>query len=118
MNIVQIIHSLAKDIFTKLGPGHSEAVYGKALAVGLQMQQISYENEKTVPILYENRQVGTCRLDLVVSNLVIELKCVNSITPQHRLQLNRYLLMLGIQKGMVLNFSPGGVEMIHLEKDF
>jgi len=105
------ITTIARDVFYKLGPGHSETVYGRAIGVGLQKNGILYECEKTMPVTYLDVQVGTCRLDLVVDGIVVELKCVASVTAAHRLQLKRYLANLDLKRGMLVNFGPANVQV-------
>lgn len=112
MDICSIIIRIAKDVFASIGPGHSEALYCRAIGVGLQKEGITYEYEKTVPVNYMDVQVGTCRLDIVVDGFVLEMKSVNILTPLHTTQLKRYLNILNLQRGMLVNFGPTGVDVM------
>ena len=112
MDMCSIIIRIAKDVFTSLGAGHSEALYCRAIGVGLQKEGILYEYEKTVPVVYMGVQVGTCRLDMVIDGFVVEMKSVNTITPLHTIQLRRYLCLLNLSRGMLVNFGPTGVEVM------
>lgn len=112
-----IIAEIAQDVYVVLGPGHSEIVYCRAIGIGLQRRGIVYETEKTMPVTYMDSQVGTCRLDLVIGGLVVELKCVSAMTNMHKTQLRRYLNLLGLLRGMLVNFGPNGLDMVYVEKE-
>jgi GxxExxY protein len=103
--------ALAQRVFEALGPGYSETVYCRAIAVGLQNLQLPYESEKIVPVLFDNLQVGSCRLDLLVGDIVIEVKAVQNLTMTHRTQLRRYLGLLSLPVGLLLNFGSDKVDI-------
>jgi GxxExxY protein len=109
------IQEIAQDVLDALGLGHSETLYGRAIGIGLQRRGIHYETEKTVAVSYLGSQVGTCRLDLVVGDLIVELKCVASLNTAHRTQLKRYLALLELRRGLLVNFSPMGLEIAFVE---
>lgn len=108
---------LAKHVYKTLGHGHSEAIYQRALEVGLRLQNIQYETEKIVPVSYEGFVVGHCRLDIVVNKTDIwELKSIATIKSKEITQLRRYMELTGLQKGYVLNFPTNGGDVeIHEE---
>lgn len=112
-----MIQEIAQNVLDVLGIGHSEAVYSRAIAVGLQRKGISYETEKTVAVSYLGSQVGTCRLDLVVGDLIIELKSVLSLNCGHRNQLKRYVGLLNLRRGILINFSLNGLEIAFVDGD-
>lgn len=111
------IQEIAQSVLDVLGFGHSETVYSRAIGVGLQRKGISYETEKTVAVSYLGSQVGTCRLDLVVGDLIVELKCVGSLNSSHRSQLKRYVGLLNLRRGILINFSPNGLEIAFVDGD-
>lgn len=96
---------------------NSEAVYHNALLVGLRKLGIGYETERVVSVLYEGQYVGTLRMDLVVLNLVVELKACASLKQEHVVQCQKYLRALEQAQapsytGLVINF---GKSVEHLE---
>lgn len=46
------------------------------------------------------------RLDLIIDDqVVLELKCVEKLTPVHDAQILTYLRLSGIEKGLLINFN-------------
>lgn len=111
----QAIQEIAQNVYDVLGIGHSEIVYSRAIGVGLQRRAIAYETEKIVAVSYLGSQVGTCRLDLVVDDVVVELKCAANLNAQHRVQIRRYLKILNLRRGVLINFGPNGLEIAFVD---
>jgi GxxExxY protein len=89
-----------------LGPGFLEKIYEEALCLELAKAGLGFERQKTVGILYEGRQVGEHRLDLLVNGmLVVELKACAAIEDIHLATVRSYLKATGLQVGLVLNFA-------------
>lgn len=89
-----------------LGPGFLESVYENALCLELTKRGITYERQKTVPILYENVQVGEHRLDLLVEGkLVVELKAVSELDRIFFAIGRSYLKATALEDGLILNFA-------------
>lgn len=100
------ILQFCRKVNSGLGEAHSESCYHKALEVELRKRGIDYESEVQVPINYRNHCVGTVRPDLIISHqLVVELKAVPQLLPNHRQQLAKYMRLLGLQRGIVVNFG-------------
>jgi GxxExxY protein len=113
-DLYKLVLAIAADIFEQLGSGHGEAVYVKALGVGLAAKNIAFETERTFPIFYMNTFVGTCRPDLVVGKtFIVEVKAVLQISATHLTQLNRYLRLPKISEGIILNFGQSKVHDVH-----
>ena len=55
------------DVFNELGSGHAEAVYQKAMEVGLRLEKIPYENQRIVPIFYKKYNVGQGIPDIIIN---------------------------------------------------
>lgn len=104
----------AREIFEALGSGYNECVYHKAFEVALRKRGIDYESERIVPITYENHVIGNLRSDLIVNDTVIELKAVKVITDAMRIQIENYLKLTGLTKGVIINF-PLGASKIQFE---
>ncbi|QQG38439.1 MAG: GxxExxY protein [Candidatus Woesearchaeota archaeon] len=108
--MIDKIQKIAKDVFNELGSGHAEAVYQKAMEVGLRLEKIPYENQRIVPIYYKRYNVGQGIPDIIVNEgnngkIVIELKAVGSkLSNKEEVQLRKYMEVLGIKKGILINF--------------
>jgi len=104
------ISKIASDVYRKLGSGHSESVYDKAMQVGLRLAGIKYESQKVVELKYKNHYVGEGFPDLIVIfprvKIVVELKAIGGkIGFSEERQLRNYMELLGIKKGLLINFS-------------
>ncbi|AKF04727.1 GxxExxY protein [Sandaracinus amylolyticus] len=94
-----------------LGPGFLESVYAGALALELGARGLSYERERSVPVVYRGVEVGTHRLDLLVAGeIVVELKAVKDVTDSHFAVVRSYLRAVGREHGVILNFAKPKLE--------
>ena len=113
------ITSLAQTVFDSIGFGFSERIYHNALEVIFRTHQIPYESERIVPVTFLNHVIGNIRADLIVfhtsdSPIVVELKAVNCINSSMINQSLSYLKMTQIQKALLINFSPQGLQVEHI----
>jgi len=104
--LTEKIIGCAIEVHRVLGPGLLEATYEGALCVELELAGLSFQRQSAVPVTYNNRPVGDCRLDLIVENsVVIEIKSVDRFDPVFEAQLLSYLKITGIKHGLLLNFN-------------
>lgn len=100
-----MIEELASHVYKSLGSGHSERIYHNAMEVMLRKNNIQYETERIVPIVFEGHTIGNMRADLIVNNTtIVELKSVNKLTPGMRTQALNYLKLTGLRKALLINF--------------
>jgi GxxExxY protein len=94
-------------VHTNLGPGLLESVYERALLYELNKMGLFFENQRLLPIRYDNIQMeSSLRIDLLVENCVIvELKATENIIPLYEAQLLTYLKLSGIRLGYLINFN-------------
>jgi GxxExxY protein len=93
-------------VHRELGPGLVEAAYARAVRSELTASNISFEFEKRYPILYRGTRIYVHHLDLVVNQqLVVELKCVDSLHPVHHAQLRSCLKVSKLRLGLLVNFN-------------
>jgi len=96
----------AIEVHRHLGLGFLESVYEEALATELGIQNIAFERQKLVRIVYKTHGVGEHRLDFLVKNeLVVELKSVDSFSALHKAQLISYLRAVRSPLGLLINFN-------------
>ena len=78
-------------VYNELGFGFLEAVYENAMAIALIEAGIKVVQQAPIPVYFRGRQVGDYRCDLLVEDKVIlELKAVKAITPEHQAQVLHY----------------------------
>lgn len=102
------LRNIIFEVFEVLGKGYPECVYQKALGVELQAQNIKYDMEVTMSIPYKERVVGQIRADIILRGscpVVIETKATAAaLKIEERWQLARYLRILSIPLGVLVNF--------------
>ena len=96
---------LLTEVFDTLGPGHTESVYHRALEVAMRLENIQYDSEVVVPVLFRNHIVGNIRCDVIVDGVILELKAVSRLNDDHRQQLRNYLKILNKPLGLLVNFG-------------
>ena len=105
----QITHEIldsAYKVHTKLGPGLLESAYRTCLAYELRKKGLKVEEEKPLPIVYEEVKLECgYRLDILVEDqVIIELKTVNAFNDVHLAQMLTYLRFSKKHTGLLLNF--------------
>jgi GxxExxY protein len=90
-----------------LGPGLLESAYHKCLMYELYLRGIKYKTEFNIPFMYKDLDMSTdFRCDLLVEDmLILELKAVQEVVPFFKAKLMNYMKMLGIPKGILVNFN-------------
>ena len=100
------IIAAAIKVHKALGPGFLEVIYEEALAIEFAAMGIKYERQKTVPIVYRDRQVGEHRLDFLVEKLVVvELKAVIALEKIFFAVVRSYLKATNLECGLLFNFA-------------
>lgn len=109
--IITKVKEFATEIYTALGGGYNECVYGEALALELRKANIDYDVEFNTEIMYKDERVGTHKLDIVIEEkVIVELK-TSAISNSHKGQIGAYLRTLGLKKGLIIFFPfPDGNE--------
>lgn len=100
------IIACAIEVHRHLGPGLLESAYEECFCHELYLQGMPFERQRPLPLEYKGIKLDCgYRMDIVVDNkVVIELKCVDKITPVHEAQLLTYLKLSGIKVGLIINF--------------
>ena len=121
MNNTQIYDTLlykivgaAMTVHSELKYGLLEPVYQEALCMELEQRNVEYCSEETLPIYYKGVLMKKqYRMDIVCGDIVVELKSVEELLPEHRAQLFNYLRLTKKPVGMLINF---GEPSLHFEK--
>lgn len=96
----------AMAVHRELNWGLLEPVYQEALHLELLDRGIENECEREVRIYYKEHQLEKkYRMDVVVGDIILELKSVTKIIPTHRAQLCNYLRLTRMPMGLLINFG-------------
>jgi GxxExxY protein len=95
------------EVYNSLGYGFLEKVYENSLCAEFDNMGLPYVQQLPIKVHYRGRVVGEYFADLVVDEVVIvEVKAVKTVLPQHEAQLLNYLKATGLEVGLMLNFGP------------
>ena len=112
--LVYDIVGAAMEVHSELKKGLLEAVYNEALCMELAKQGVVYLSEVELPIFYKGEPMHKkYRMDIVCSDVIVELKAVDALTAEHRAQLFNYLRLTQKPVGILINF---GENQLHFEK--
>jgi len=104
--ITNAVIGAAIAVHRELGPGHVEAIYGRALAIEFAHRGIAFQKESPITLSYRGQAVGNGRLDfLVEGRVILELKSIEAIGPVQRAQMLTYLRITHHRLGIILNFN-------------
>lgn len=94
------------DVINELGSGFLESVYEKALVVILQEKGLKVVSQAPISVEFRGQVVGEFFADILVENkIVVELKAVKKIAPEHLAQVINYLKATGFETGLLVNFG-------------
>jgi GxxExxY protein len=95
------------DVYNELGYGFLDCVYKNALYKELTKQGFDCSTERSIRVYYQGEVVGDYFADIIVDNtIILELKAVKTILPEHEAQLMNYLRATDAEVGLLLNFGP------------
>ena len=101
----------AFQVSNELGAGFLELVYENAMLVALKDEGIKAVSQKPIEVTFRGQAVGTYFADLLVEETVIvELKAVKAIAPEHQAQIINYLKATGVEVGLLINFGNPKLE--------
>ncbi len=93
-------------VHRELGPGLVEEIYQRAVALELEAAGMTFERERSFPVVFRGKRLYTHRLDLVVDGrLVLELKAVDRLQPVHHAQALSGLKVAKLRVALLINFN-------------
>ncbi len=100
--------SAAFEVHSVLGGGMGEEIYQESLEIELTQRKIPFSSKQATMVFYKNIPLTKKYFpDLLVSgSIVVELKAVAKLLPEHQAQLINYLRITGYHVGYLLNFAP------------
>lgn len=95
------------EVHSQLGSGFAEEVYQEALEAELSDRGIPFESQPRIRIRYKDRWLNKVYVPdlLCYDKIIVELKAVHSLLPEHLAQLINYLKATSLQLGFLVNFG-------------
>lgn len=110
-DIVYQIIGTSMEVHDELKWGLLEPVYNEALHLELLDRGVENEREKLLPCFYKGRRLDKYyQMDLVVGDVVVELKSVDELCSAHRAQLFNYLRLTRKPIGLLVNFGQASLQ--------
>ena len=103
----------AQEVHSNLGSGFLEAVYQEAMEMELTDRNIPFISQKELEIKYKNRILKKkYYADIICyDRIIIELKTVKSLLPEHIAQVMNYLKASDMKLGLLFNFASESLEL-------
>ena len=97
----------AFEVYSELGSGFLEEPYQEALEIELTERGLPFVAKPKLPIFYKGHQLRkTYEADLIVTDgIIVELKAVHLLAPEHEAQLINYLKATRKRVGYLVNFG-------------
>ena len=109
--LTRTVIGCAIEVINELGTGFLESVYEKALLLALRQKSLSATAQHPVKVMFRNECVGDFYVDIFVeAKVILELKAVKAIAPEHQAQIINYLNATGIEVGLLINFGNPKLE--------
>ncbi len=106
----------AMEVHNALGNGFQEVIYQRALAFEFQLQNLTFDREYEMPVVYKNKPVGSRRVDFLVDNRIsVELKALIKPEAVHLAQAINYLEAYNLEIGVLINFGNTKLEFHRVE---
>jgi GxxExxY protein len=104
---VYAIQGAIYEVNRQMGSGFLEAVYQECLAIEFAARGIPFVANKVLSLTYKGRLLRqTYVADFVCFDaIIIELKAVRDLAPEHRAQVLNYLAATGLKLGLLVNFG-------------
>lgn len=117
-DLTKKIIGLAMQVHNEIGPGYQESIYHNAMIIVLEKEGYVFETEKEVDVFFQEKLVGSFRLDLLIENkVVVELKAVVGEMPKiFKTQTISYLKASAVEIGLLINFGNPSLEIKRLAR--
>ena len=100
----------AFEVYNQQGSHLSEDIYQSSLEVELELREIPFDSQRQLDVYYKGIKLKPFYIpDLFVfDEIIVELKAVKKILPEHEAQLLNYLAITGKKVGYLINFGHNG----------
>lgn len=97
---------VAMEVYNTLGRGLQEAVYQEAMEMEFSLQNIKASGQYPIHIWYKGQKMEKYYLaDFYYHGMMVELKSVENLCPEHRSQLFNYMRLCKVERGILINFG-------------
>jgi GxxExxY protein len=97
----------AMEVHNQLGKGFLESVYQEALEIEMSEREIPYIAQAPIEINYKLKTLAKKFIAdfFCYDDIIVEIKAVSQILPEHEAQILNYLKATNVQLGLLINFG-------------
>lgn len=95
------------EVYKEMGCGFLEAVYQECLEMEFRLQGIAFRPQPELGLRYKGQFLTQIYIpDFVcMEKIILEIKAVKELAPEHRAQVHNYLHATGYKLGLLVNFG-------------
>ena len=95
------------DVYREMGCGFLESVYQECLEKEFHARQVPFSAQKELVLIYKGETLSQIyRPDFICyEKIIVEIKAVKEVLPEHKAQLLNYLKATGLELGLLVNFG-------------
>lgn len=95
------------DVYREMGSGFLEAVYQECLERELSRRGIPFAAQPELPLQYKGESLRQIyKPDFICfGGVIVELKAIKDVAPEHKAQVLNYLKASGMKLGLLINFG-------------
>jgi len=105
------------EVYRAKGAGFLEGVYQECLEIELEVRGIPFIAQRPLRLEYRGRELRTRYAPdfICFEQIIVELKAIREVAPEHRAQLMNYLRATGLKLGLLVNFgSANKAEIVRI----
>ena len=105
-----LIIGAAFEVYNDRGFGLAEEIYQECMEIELGLRGIAFRAKQELACFYKNRELKKRYIPDVIAfeSIVVELKAVSQLLPEHEAQLMNYLRITKQPLGYLINFGKAG----------
>ena len=105
------------EVMNELGAGLLESVYEAALVIALKQRSLDAQPQVPLEVKFRGEKVGKFFADILVEGkVIVELKSVDCLLPEHQAQTINYLKATGTDVGLLVNFGKPKLQYKRLHR--
>jgi GxxExxY protein len=110
-----LIRGAVFEVYKEMGCGFLEAVYQECLELELRRRNVPFVSRGELRLCYKGESLTQVyKPDLICfGKVIVELKAVKELGPEHKAQLINYLKSTGLRLGLLVNFGSYPQATIH-----
>ena len=113
--ITEKIIASAFKVSNTLGIGFVEKVYENAHVHQMRKDGLKVMQQHPIKVEYDGEIIGEFFADMLVEDrILVELKAVSELTPEHLAQALNYLSATGLDACLLINFGKSRIQVRHL----